>query len=651
MVSAGQRQLQALLRRRAQVKKAITTVSGLKLLPAIAPSQGRCCSCLQQQADSTSASSSRNWPLAAALAAGLAAASSSRSESHNVSCEVTHCEVLAEKLPGGSSLITLHVEKDRPGLLSDTTDKLKAHKLNIREARISTEGSSRAKHVYVVQDKVSGGGLSDARLMEIKKALLELGVGECKAEPWPIFSQEEVAKHTTEETGIWVSYKDGVYDITDFIANHPGGKDKIMLAAGKAIDPFWRIYQQHTSRGNALTQLASLRIGDLKDPPLPAQQGDCPYDCDPDRHPGLIFHNNKPCNAELPAELMMDAWLTPNPVWFIRHHHPVPVVDPEKFRLIVDGVGTQSVTLCLEDLKKRFVKREVTATLQCGGNRRSELDKIHKTGGIPWGFGAMSTARWGGVYLREVLQHCAGLTLEGVEAFGVKHIVFIGMDDMQASIPVEKALSPYGDVLVAYEMNGEPLPNEHGAPVRLVVPGVVGVRNVKWVGRIRASTEEAEGPWQRGLAYKGFSPMVKDLQNIDVEQIHSMQELPVQSAIVMPKPGSVVELDDLEVSGFAWSGGGRGIVRVDVSVDDGESWVTADLLDGKEQSMTRAWAWTFWEASVPIPEKLRGKEVTVLCRAVDSAYSTQPERPEPLWNLRGLNCNCWHRVTVKHNDE
>eukprot|EP00931_Biecheleriopsis_adriatica_P052430 TRINITY_DN30497_c0_g1_i2.p1 TRINITY_DN30497_c0_g1~~TRINITY_DN30497_c0_g1_i2.p1 ORF type:complete len:650 (+),score=127.59 TRINITY_DN30497_c0_g1_i2:53-2002(+) len=584
--------------------------------------------------------------------AAAAAALSISAVSKSVSCDAVSCEAPSPKLPGGSSLITIHVEKDRPGLLSEASKELQKHQINIRDARISTEeGTNRAKHIYIVQDKVTGGGLSEERLKELSEALSSLGAGDCNAEPWPVYSQEEVAKHTTPETGIWVSYKDGVYDITDFVANHPGGKDKIMLAAGKAIDPFWRIYQQHTGRGNALNQLASLRIGDLSDPPEPSKQGDDPYDADPDRHPGLIFHNNKPCNAELPAELMMDSWLTPNPVWFIRHHHPVPVVDADKYRLVVDGVGTKSVTLSLDDLRNRFVKREVTATLQCGGNRRSELDQIQKTGGIPWGFGAMSTARWGGVYLREVLQHCAGLSLEGVDAFGVKHVVFKGMDDMEASIPIEKALSPYGDVLVAYEMNGEALPSEHGAPVRLIVPGVVGVRNVKWVSRICASTEEAEGPWQRGLAYKGFSPMVKDLQDVDVEKILSMQELPVQSAVVSPKPGATIELDDVEVKGFAWSGGGRGIVRVDVSIDGGKTWVTADLLDGKDQNPTRAWAWTFWEASIPVPEESKGKELTILCRAVDSAYSTQPERPEPLWNLRGLNCNCWHRVTVKHLDD
>ncbi|CAJ1405540.1 unnamed protein product [Effrenium voratum] len=557
--------------------------------------------------------------------------------------------------PGRSSIIKFRVDNDRPGLLSEATEVLKKQHLNIKDARISTADDSRAEHVYIVQDKLSGAGLSEDRLAQavnqVREALRQLAAGDCRAEPWPRYCSADVAKHTTPEQGIWVSYKDGVYDITKFVANHPGGTDKIMLAAGKAIDPFWRIYQQHTGRGNALELLESMRIGDLSDPPQADDRSSCPFSTDPERHPGLIFHNNKPCNAELPAELMLDAWLTPNPVWFIRHHHPVPIMDHDQYRLVVDGVGTKSVTLSLEDLKSRFLKREVVATLQCGGNRRSELDQIEKTSGIPWGFGAMSTAKWGGVYLREVLQHCAGLSHENVEAFEVKHIIFKGLDSMEASIPVQKALSPYGDVLLAYEMNGESLPKEHGAPVRIIVPGVVGVRNVKWVGKITASQEEAQGPWQRGIAYKGFSPNVKELTGIDIEKIPSMQDLPVQSAIVFPKAGSTVELDDIEVKGFAWSGGGRGIVRVDLSLDDGKTWITADLQDGKDQAYNRAWAWTFWEASVPVPDSLKGKDITILCRAVDSAYSTQPERPEPLWNLRGLNCNCWHRVSIRHQDD
>merc|ERR1719401_20430 len=142
--------------------------------------------------------------------------------------------------------------------------------------------------------------------------------------------------------------------------------------------------------------LKNLRIGDLADPEVNTDLGDDPYATDPEhRHPGLIFHNNKPCNAEVPCELVMDNWLTPNPVWFIRHHHPVPVVNGEKFRLTVDGgSGSKTVTLTLDDLKSRFLKREVTSTIQCGGNRRNELDKIQKTSGIPWGTGAMSNAKW-----------------------------------------------------------------------------------------------------------------------------------------------------------------------------------------------------------------------------------------------------------------
>jgi len=556
--------------------------------------------------------------------------------------------------PVGSdiSVITLLVEKDRPGLLSEASDLLKQKNLDVREAKISTlKEGNRAQHVYTVQDKSTGYGLTDIKLEEVREALEGLGQVACKAWQWPKYTRAEVGKHTTAQTGVWVTYKEGVYDVTDFIANHPGGKDKIMLAAGKAIDPFWRIYQQHEGRGTAVSQLEKMRIGDLADPGPALRTESDPYDADPERHPGLIFHNNKPANAELPTELMMDAWLTPNPVWFIRHHHPVPVVDGKKYRLILDGEGAKPVTLTLEDIKTRFLKREVCTTLQCGGNRRCELDKIEKTSGIPWGVGAISTAKWGGVYLREVLLHCAGVSLEGIESTGsAHHVVFHGMDDMQASIPIEKALGPYGDVLLAYEMNGEPLPPEHGFPLRVVVPGVVGVRNVKWVGRISVSLEEAQGPWQRGIAYKGFSPNVKSFDGIDVEAIQSMQEMPVQSSIVFPKPGTTIDLDDINCSGFAWSGGGRGIVRVDVSADGGKTWITADLGAGSEQNMTRAWAWTFWEASVPVPEELRGKEVTLLCRATDSSYNTQPERPEPIWNLRGLNCNCWHQVSVKHDD-
>ena len=137
---------------------------------------------------------------------------------------------------------------------------------------------------------------------------------------------------------------------------------------------------------------------------------------------------------------------------------------------------------------------------------------------------------------------------------------------------------------------------------RVVVPGHVGVRNVKWLTDIKLSAEEAQGPWQRGMSYKGFGPSTKTLDGIDVEAIPSLQEQPVQSAIMTPKTGSIFNPGPNLIQGYAYSGGGRGIVRVDVSSDAGKSWVTASLRSGKEQPLDRAWAWTFWDCTVDIPE-------------------------------------------------
>ena len=209
-------------------------------------------------------------------------------------------------------------------------------------------------------------------------------------------------------------------------------------------------------------------------------------------------------------------------------------------------------------------------------------------------------------------------------------------------------------------------------PVRVIVPGHVGVRNVKWVEQIVASAEEAQGPWQRGIAYKGFSPSVKSFEGIDVSAILSMQEMPVQSTIVFPAPPHsskakstgrapsmtpdfVVEDgdDSVSVKGWAYSGGGRGIARVDVSADGGRTWHTAELGEGSEQNPRRAWAWTFWEIDVPLPTPARAGDppLELCCRCTDASYNVQPERPEPFWNKRGLNNNAWHRVVVPVVDE
>lgn len=484
----------------------------------------------------------------------------------------------------------------------------------------------------------------------------------------PTFSLAEVAKHATPEARVWVTFRGGVYDITDFLANHPGGVDKIMTAAGGALEPFWALYRQHLQPArpgeppvpkDAVAEfLAPLQVGWL-DPAeaaamaaARARSADDPYAAEPSRHPGLRVLNETPCNAETPAALFGE-WVTPSALWFVRNHHPVPKLDAAAFTLEVGGQGGRPpVVFTMDDLRK-MPSATVTATLQCGGNRRGDLNSVRKTSGNAWGFGAISNATWVGVRLRDVLA-AAGVQAVDAEGRAVAHVQFEGEDGTKASIPVGKAVSVAGDVLLAYAMNGEDLPADHGYPLRAVVPGHVGVRNVKWLRKVVASHEEAEGVWQRGMAYKHFGPSVTSLEGVDVEAHASMQEMPVQSAIFEPsgsasRPASAAPGEELTVRGFAWSGGGRGIVRVDVSADGGETWRSARLLQGKEQPLDRAWAWTFWEVELPVGTQARS--TSLVCKAVDAAHNSQPETPAAVWNLRGLANNSWHRVPIHIADD
>ena len=208
-------------------------------------------------------------------------------------------------------------------------------------------------------------------------------------------------------------------------------------------------------------------------------------------------------------------------------------------------------------------------------------------------------------------------------------------------------MSADGDVLLAYEMNGETLPRDHGYPLRVVVPGVAGARNAKWLARIRVRETESDGFWQRE-DYKLFAPSSSP-ETVDYAKAPAIQETPVQSAITEPASGSDVDADDevITVRGYAFSGGGRGIDRVDVTIDGGRTWRVAELDRGAGivRRLNRNWAWTLWEVDVPISAESSGSLV-IACRAVDSANNTQPEKGEHVWNFRGLLNNSWHRVEV-----
>ncbi|RKO87915.1 Oxidoreductase, molybdopterin-binding domain-containing protein [Blyttiomyces helicus] len=414
----------------------------------------------------------------------------------------------------------------------------------------------------------------------------------------PVYTRDEVAKHNSKETGIWVIRGSGVYDVTKFVEIHPGGS-RILLAAGKSVDPFWNVF--------TAADTASLSALFVNDPP---------------RDPALIVRSARPCNAETPAELLVGKPITPPNHFFVRNHLPVPVVNEDDFRLEVEGPGIPDGTSFTLAALKQFPKVDVTVTLQCAGNRRSD-NQYHRLVRRP-------PPRRSG---RRRIRH------------EVAHAVFDGAEGYGASIPIAKAIDPLGDVLLAYEMDGAPIPLDHGYPLRAVVPGTVAARSVKWVNRVRLSDEESESHWQRN-DYKGFSPSAGG--TVDYSTAHSIQSMPVQSAILTPAEGArVAPANDpghtVRVAGYALSGAGRGVFRVDVSSDGGRTWVDARLQE-PDQAWGRRWAWTLWEADVPVASD--AAEIELVCKAVDEQYNSQPEGMLGIWNARGVVVNAWHRVKV-----
>lgn len=321
------------------------------------------------------------------------------------------------------------------------------------------------------------------------------------------------------------------------------------------------------------------------------------------------------------------------------------------FKLEVSGVGIKKpVSLSVDELKSKFKSYKISAAIQCAGNRRSNMAEHKSVRGLNWGTTAISNGEWTGVRLVDVLKH-AGFTEE--EAAKVGHVIFQGLDKdiegipYEASIPAESALDPSKDVMIVYEMNGEPLTLDHGYPLRILAPGIVGARQVKWLQKIILSVEESHSHWQRS-DYKSFNPSI-DWEHMDYDKSVAIQEYPIQSAICDPSPGAVITDDTITVKGYAWSGGGRGIIRVDVSADGGKTWTDA-ALQSVPQPLHRQWSWTLFEVEIPVPEGHRGP-LELICKAVDTSHNQQPENAAGIWNVRGLIHNAWHRVKINVEPE
>mmetsp|Transcript_7532 Transcript_7532/g.10961 ORF Transcript_7532/g.10961 Transcript_7532/m.10961 type:complete len:506 (-) Transcript_7532:150-1667(-) len=444
------------------------------------------------------------------------------------------------------------------------------------------------------------------------------------------------------------------------------------MAAGQDLEPYWEVYRQHF-RGHIINWMEKYRIGNLS--PEDAKKardfefGDM-FETDPIRDPNLLPCTMKPWNGEPRLDLLTKDYITPNELFYVRCHLAVPDIDPDDYILTIKGKGIKTKKLTLNDIKTMFPKHEVVTTLQCAGNRREDMHGERKLFLAPhWVVGAMSTAKWGGVKMRDVLKYCGmdvdKMALGEIETPEKQHLQFLGYDTDEtgfcygSSMPIEKAVDALGDAIFAYEMNGEPLPRDHGFPVRAIVPGYTGNCQCKWLRKVIISDKESTKPWQQ-KSYRGFAPDIsfeKDLSHWPpprLDQAPIVYHMPVQSLVCNPSQNSLLGMKgstDIEVKGVAWSGGGRKIERVDVSIDGGKTWTAAELYKPIEQRRNRHWAWTQFSKTIPLPEDVRKKihegehvELDITSKAMNSNFDVQPERMEPYWNARGVCINHWYHV-------
>ena len=477
-----------------------------------------------------------------------------------------------------------------------------------------------------------------------------------------------------------------------------------------------------------------------------------PYDKEPDRSPTLRPASVEPFNGEPALPLLVQSFLTPTPQFFVRNHSAVPHIDPSTYRLEVaigggsaaDAQPRSVLSLSLSELRGedtsrfRFRAQTMTCTLQCAGNRRTEMNAVHKVKGLGWGAGAVGNATWMGVWLRDVLSAAATgrLPAEGEAVNGrtllrgvgsesgaaLHHVEFEGWDGVKehdfrgqgyaSSVPLGKCTtlvetpllrrsttttalqeedgeSPsVAGVMLAFAMNGAPLTADHGAPLRVVVPGFIGARSVKWLRRVRLLLEprRESANFFQTRDYKLFPPSV-GWHNVTPElwdRATPIQEMNVNCVVCVARivdaptvptataageatgeaaavAGAVCYVD---AAGYAIAGGGRPIERVDVSGDGGETWAYADELFVRD-----GFSWGLWRARrIPVAVRRRGEAGTgkqkaggggggggaigwsgvVAVRAWDSASNGMPESMAPIWNLRGVLGNAWHRAPVSH---
>lgn len=392
------------------------------------------------------------------------------------------------------------------------------------------------------------------------------------------------------------------------------------------------------------------------------------------RDPRLIrLTGVHPFNVEAPlSDLYNEGFLTSPELFYVRNHGHVPQVRDEDipdWEFTIEGMVENPITLTLRDLMEQYNNVTYPVTLVCAGNRRKEQNVVRKTKGFSWGAAGVSTALFTGVVLGEVLRKAKPMR-------GARYVCMEGADKLPnghygTSVKLNWAMDPNKGMMLAHGMNGEMLRPDHGKPLRVVIPGQIGGRSVKWLKKLIITAEPSDN-WYHIYDNRVLPTMVSPEESASNEnwwkdERYAIYDLSTNSAIAYPAHDEQLSIaaakPNYRVKGYAYGGGGRRVTRVEVSIDKGKNWRLANIDYAEDRyreagpqklfnsTLDMEWressfCWCFWNIDVAVSELAESQDILV--RAMDESMNLQPR--DMYWSVLGMMNNPWYRIAITNKD-
>ncbi|KAI1079093.1 hypothetical protein F5B20DRAFT_581513 [Whalleya microplaca] len=393
------------------------------------------------------------------------------------------------------------------------------------------------------------------------------------------------------------------------------------------------------------------------------------------RDPRLIrLTGVHPFNVEAPlSELYNEGFLTSKDLHYVRNHGPVPRVEDSEimdWEFTIEGMVEKPIKMSLAQLLKDYEQVTYPVTLVCAGNRRKEQNIVRKTKGFSWGPAGLSTALWTGVVIGDLLR-------AAMPKRRARYVCFEGADKLPngyygTSIKLNWCMDPNRGVMVAHKMNGETLAPDHGKPLRIIIPGQIGGRSVKWLKRIIVTAEPSDNWYHiydnRVLPTTITPEMSADLPDTWKDERYAIYDLNTNSAIAYPAHDERLtiteDIKSYRVRGYAYAGGGKRVTRAEVTLDKGKSWILADISypedayrlapEGEELfggQLDMSWrescfCWCFWEVDILVSQLQAADDIMI--RVMDDSMMVQPR--DMYWSVLGMMNNPWFRVVIHKED-